>query len=105
MPRAAVIAVVLLALSAAALPAGAGPIRPLPLRLRIEGYVIVSADGMLADSTGVMPDKLKIDADQRFFLDALDRAALLVHGRKSQEQQDQLRCDFPEVGDHRKGKK
>jgi len=55
--------------------------------LRIEGYAIVSADGMLADRNGKMPDGLKIDADARFFNQAIDRAALLVHGRNSHEQQ------------------
>lgn len=52
---------------------------------RIEGYVISSADGMLADSKGEMPDSIKNDADQRFFQDALDRAAAVVHGRHSHE--------------------
>jgi dihydrofolate reductase len=52
---------------------------------RIEGYVIVSADGMLADGKGVMPDSIKYDADQHFFQDSLDRAAALVHGRHSHE--------------------
>ncbi len=52
---------------------------------RIEGYVIVSADGMLADARGVMPDSLRNEADQRFFQDALDRAAAVVHGRHSHE--------------------
>ena len=52
-----------------------------------EGYVIVSADGMLADASHVMPDSLKFDGDKRFFEQALDRAALIVHGRHSQEQQ------------------
>jgi dihydrofolate reductase len=52
---------------------------------RIEGYVISSADGMLADGKGEMPGSIKNDADQRFFQDALDRAAALVHGRHSHE--------------------
>jgi dihydrofolate reductase len=52
---------------------------------RIEGYVIVSADGMLADAKGEMPDSLRNEADQRFFQDALDRAAVVVHGRHSHE--------------------
>jgi dihydrofolate reductase len=56
-------------------------------RLRIEGYVIVSADGMLADANGVMPDVLKFPGDQRFFADALDRADLILHGRNSFEDQ------------------
>jgi hypothetical protein len=55
--------------------------------LRIEGYVIVSADGMLADANGVMPDALKFPGDQQFFAAALDRADLIVHGRNSFEDQ------------------
>jgi len=54
---------------------------------RIEGYAIVSADGMLADAAGVMPDSLKLPADQRFFEAGLDRADVMVHGRHSSEQQ------------------
>ncbi len=52
---------------------------------RIEGYAIVSADGMLADASGVMPPELKIEADQRFFHGSLDRADAVVHGRHSHE--------------------
>ena len=52
---------------------------------RIEGYVIVSADGMLADAKGVMPDSIRNDADQRFFQSGLDAAAVVVHGRHSHE--------------------
>jgi hypothetical protein len=55
--------------------------------LRIEGYVIVSADGMLATADRVMPETLKFEGDQRFFNDALDRADLIVHGRHSYEDQ------------------
>lgn len=55
--------------------------------LRIEGYVILSADGMLADARGIMPPELKFDADQRFFEAALDGADLIVHGRHSFEDQ------------------
>jgi dihydrofolate reductase len=51
----------------------------------IEGYVIVSADGMLADGKGVMPDSIKFDADQHFFQTSLDRAAVILHGRHSHE--------------------
>jgi dihydrofolate reductase len=52
---------------------------------RIEGYVIVSADGMLADANGVMPASIKNDADQAFFQESLDQAAVIVHGRHSHE--------------------
>lgn len=51
----------------------------------IEGYVIVAADGMIADPNGVMPASIKNDADQAFFQDSLDQAAVLVHGRHSHE--------------------
>jgi dihydrofolate reductase len=50
--------------------------------LRIEGYVIVSADGMLASAGHVMPQQLKFEGDQQFFT-----AALIVHGRRSYEDQ------------------
>src|ERR1700704_6196093 len=52
---------------------------------RIEGYAIVSADGMLADANRQIPDSLKVEADQKFFHGALDRAAVVVHGRHSHE--------------------
>jgi dihydrofolate reductase len=55
--------------------------------LRIEGYVIVSADGMLANAHRVMPDRLKFAGDKQFFTAALDRADLTVHGRHSFEDQ------------------
>jgi hypothetical protein len=55
--------------------------------LRIEGYVIVSADGMLADASGVMPDALKFEGDKQFFTAGLDSADLVVHGRHSHEGQ------------------
>ena len=58
-----------------------------PHLMRIEGYVIVSADGMLADASGIMPPELKFEADQRFFESALDAADLIVHGRNSFEDQ------------------
>ena len=55
--------------------------------LRIEGYVIVSADGMLANAARVMPDELKFEVDKQFFTAALDRADVIVHGRNSYEDQ------------------
>jgi dihydrofolate reductase len=54
---------------------------------RIEGFVIVSADGMLANAAHVMPDELKFEGDKRFFAAALDHADLIVHGRRSGEDQ------------------
>jgi len=55
--------------------------------LRIEGYVIVSANGMLADASHVMPDALKFKGDHAFFTAGLDRADVIVHGRNSFEDQ------------------
>jgi hypothetical protein len=54
---------------------------------RIDGYVIVSADGMLANADRVMPMELKFEGDAKFFAAALDRADLIVHGRHSYEDQ------------------
>lgn len=55
--------------------------------LTIEGYVIVSAEGNLADADRLMPDALKFAGDQAFFAASLDRADLIVHGRNSFEDQ------------------
>ncbi len=59
----------------------------MPSPYRIEGFAIVSADGMLADADGVMPPELFIEGDQAFFEQGLDQAAAVIHGRNSQEQQ------------------
>jgi dihydrofolate reductase len=53
--------------------------------LRIEGYAITSGDGMIADATGFMPNSLKFEADQRFFVESLDRVQVVCHGRLSHE--------------------
>ena len=53
----------------------------------IQGYAVVSADGMIADRDGHMTDGLKCEADARFFTQGLDDAALIVHGRHSHEGQ------------------
>jgi len=52
---------------------------------RIEGYAIISSDGMLADASGVQPNSLRIDADQKFFLEGLSRSDAVAHGRHSAE--------------------
>jgi hypothetical protein len=57
---------------------------------RIEAYVIASADGMLADASGVQPASLHFEADQRHFQEGLDRAAVVVNGRRSQEGQNAM---------------
>jgi dihydrofolate reductase len=55
------------------------------MRRRIEGYAIISTDGMIADANGDQPPELHVEADQRFFHEALDRADAVVHGRHSYE--------------------
>src|SRR5277367_1668909 len=52
---------------------------------RIEAYVIASADGMIADASGVQPASLHFEADQRHFEEGLDQADVVVNGRRSQE--------------------
>lgn len=52
---------------------------------RIEGYAIVSSNGMIADADGDMPPSLHHEADQEFFYAGLDAAAVVVHGRHSKE--------------------
>ncbi len=59
----------------------------MPRPHRIEGYAIVSEDGMLANAAGIMPDSLKFEADRQFFERALDGVDAVVHGRHSHEQQ------------------
>lgn len=59
----------------------------MPGPCRIEGYAIVSEDGMLADATGNMPDTLKFEADRQFFARGLDEVDVVVHGRHSHERQ------------------
>lgn len=53
----------------------------------IEGYAIVSQDGMIADAAGIMPVALKFEADQRFFAHGLDQDDVVVHGHHSHEGQ------------------
>ena len=54
-------------------------------RPRIVGYAIISREGMIANSDGSFPEELKIPADQRFYYDALERAAAVANGRHSAE--------------------
>src|SRR3982074_1484792 len=54
-------------------------------RPRIEGYAIVSREGMIAKSDGSFPQELKIPADQQFYPDALGQASAVRNGRHSAE--------------------
>lgn len=51
----------------------------------IEGFAIVSEDGMLADADRHIPPALVVEADQKFFHGCLEHAAVVVHGRHSHE--------------------
>jgi dihydrofolate reductase len=76
---------------------------------RIEGYAIVSEDGMLANAAGIMPDSLKFDADARFFEAGLNGVDVVVHGRHSEERQPNsperrriiLTRQIPSIDNHR----
>ena len=52
---------------------------------RIEGYAIVSADGMIADANGDQPPGLVVKADQDFFRHGLNQSSAAAHGRHSYE--------------------
>ena len=54
-------------------------------RPRIEGFAIISREGMIAASDGSFPEALKIPADQKFYQDSVDRAAAVANGRHSSE--------------------
>jgi len=52
---------------------------------RIEGYAIVSREGMIANADGTFPAHLKFEADQRFYLGSLAHADAIANGRHSAE--------------------
>ncbi len=54
-------------------------------RPRIEGYAVVSLEGMIAASDGHFPEPLKIPADHRFYMESLDHADAIANGRHSAE--------------------
>ena len=62
--------------------------------LSIEGHAIVSADGMIADAAGDYPAALRNEADWSLYQAALDRAAVVVLGRRGHER-------FPNPGRRR----
>src|SRR5262249_11654188 len=54
-------------------------------RPRIEGYAVISTEGMIAASDGHFPEVLKIPADQQFYQSSLDRADVIANGAHSAE--------------------
>jgi dihydrofolate reductase len=55
--------------------------------MRIEGYAVISEDGMIADASGLLPPQLIAEADQKFFEQGLNGVDAVVHGRNSGEVQ------------------
>ncbi|MHB1219995.1 MAG: dihydrofolate reductase [Alphaproteobacteria bacterium] len=54
-------------------------------RPRVQGYAIVSREGMIANPDGSFPDAIKIDADQKFFHGSLRKASAVANGKHSNE--------------------
>jgi dihydrofolate reductase len=54
-------------------------------RPRIEGYAVISRQGMIATADGKFPDAIKIPADHKFYQDSVDRASAVANGRHSAE--------------------
>jgi dihydrofolate reductase len=54
---------------------------------RIEGYAIVSSDGMIADAAAAFPSALIFDADKKYYERELDRVDAVIQGRNSHESQ------------------
>ena len=44
-------------------------------RPRIEGYAVISQEGMIATSDGVFPEEIKNPADHKFYMDAVAAAS------------------------------
>jgi dihydrofolate reductase len=54
-------------------------------RPRLEGYAVISREGMIATADGAFPEQIKIPADHRFYQDAVDRASAVINRRHSAE--------------------
>jgi hypothetical protein len=54
-------------------------------RPRIEGYAVISREGMIALPDGSFPEVLKIPGDQRFYHASVDQASAVANGRHSAE--------------------
>jgi len=54
-------------------------------RPRIEGYAVISREGMIATANGQFPEQLEIPADHAFYMESLSRAAAVANGRHSAE--------------------
>src|SRR2546423_14749560 len=52
-------------------------------RPRIEGYAVISKEGMIATSDGKFPEQIKIPADHEFYQAAVAAASAVANGRHS----------------------
>ena len=55
------------------------------MRPRIEGYAIVSREGMIAEADGSFPKPLEVPADQKHYQSSVARAGGVVNGKSSAE--------------------
>ena len=53
--------------------------------IRIEAYAVICENDCIADANGAMPPDLKNEAEWAFFQAGLDKADIIVLGRKSHE--------------------
>ena len=54
-------------------------------RPRVEGYAVISKEGMIARSDGSFPEEIKIPADHAFYQAAVDAASAVANGAHSAE--------------------
>jgi dihydrofolate reductase len=54
-------------------------------RPRIEGYAVISKEGMIATADGKFPEEIKIPADHKFYQDSVAAASAVANGRHSAE--------------------
>jgi hypothetical protein len=50
-------------------------------RPRIEGYAVISQEGMVATTDGLFPEEIKIPADHQFYTDSVARASAVANAR------------------------
>lgn len=54
-------------------------------RPRIEGYAVISSEGMIATSDGRFPEEIKVPADHKFYQDSVAAASAVANGKHSAE--------------------
>jgi hypothetical protein len=54
-------------------------------RPRIEGYAVISREGMIALPDGSFPEQIEIPADQTFYRESLNRVSAVANGAHSAE--------------------